>query len=415
MARNPSSPATERPPRILWASAYCLLDSSSGAALTVRQMLVQLQARGYDIAILGATHFDSENGTASLQPHWATIQAHRHKLIDIRDNDGLLHYLLVTDHLKRDRMSSREESLWFRHYGKMLEEYRPDLVFFYGGQPLDLLFASEARAAGIPTAFYLANGNYHGKRWARDVNLILTDSQATARLYQTRSRITAKPIGAFIDPTKVIAETHHRQHVLFINPSAPKGALIVAKLAMMLEKTRPDIQFEVVESRGNWQRHVQMLTGAAGTPRDHLDNVILTPNTPDMRPIYGRARLLLAPSLWWESAGRVLVEAMLNGIPAITTNRGGPPEMVGEGGVLLTLPDECHEKPYLTLPGEAVMHELAETVTRFFDDEAFYAAYAERARETGQTRHHLTTSTDRLIDALRPWLKRGRAAERRRD
>ena len=32
----------DRKPRLLWANAFCLLDTSSGASMSVRQMLLQL-------------------------------------------------------------------------------------------------------------------------------------------------------------------------------------------------------------------------------------------------------------------------------------------------------------------------------------------------------------------------------------
>ncbi len=82
----------------------------------------------------------------------------------------------------------------------------------------------------------------------------------------------------------------------------------------------------------------------AGAPQA-LPNVIVTPPQADMRPVYGRARVLLAPSLWWESGARVIAEAMLNGIPAFVTAHGGSPEMAGEGGITLQLPPQFHEAP----------------------------------------------------------------------
>ena len=33
----------DRKPRLLWANAFCLLDTSSGASMSVRQMLLQLK------------------------------------------------------------------------------------------------------------------------------------------------------------------------------------------------------------------------------------------------------------------------------------------------------------------------------------------------------------------------------------
>jgi glycosyltransferase involved in cell wall biosynthesis len=64
-------------------------------------------------------------------------------------------------------------------------------------------------------------------------------------------------------------------------------------------------------------------------------NVTLHPPTRDMRPLYARARLLLAPSQWEEAWGRVATEAQVSGIPVLASNRGGLPEAVGNGGILL--------------------------------------------------------------------------------
>jgi glycosyltransferase involved in cell wall biosynthesis len=130
--------------------------------------------------------------------------------------------------------------------------------------------------------------------------------------------------------------------------------------------------------------------------------VVVTPNTADMRPVYGRARLLLAPSLWWESSGRVLAEAMLNGIPAIITDRGGMPEMVGEAAVRMTLPAACHEPPFDKLPKPALLEPLIARIERFYDDEAHYQTFVDRACEVGRTRHGLQANTARLVRALAP-------------
>jgi hypothetical protein len=67
MVKTSSKFATQkRKPRILWANPFCLLDTSSGASMTVRQMLLQLVARGYEVQVLGATVFDSPKGMGRL-------------------------------------------------------------------------------------------------------------------------------------------------------------------------------------------------------------------------------------------------------------------------------------------------------------------------------------------------------------
>jgi glycosyltransferase involved in cell wall biosynthesis len=402
---TPTVPAPPRKPRLLWANAYCLLDTSSGANMAVLEMLRQLLRHGYEIEIVGATVFDHERGALRLRAHWEKVQACLGGVIEIRDGD-LLHRLAVTASTHRPQMTCAEEALWFQLYQRALDDFKPDLVFYYGGQVLDMLIPVEAHARGVPVAAYLANGNFTGTRWCRDVDLILTDSQASADMYADTQGYRVRPVGAFIDPAPVLAANNTRERVLFINPSREKGVGVVIQLALLLERRRPDIVFEVVESRGNWQEMLEQTTAALGNQRAALANVVVTPNTDDMRPVYGRARLLLAPSLWWESSGRVLAEAMLNGIPAIVTDRAGMPEMIQDGGIRLQLPPECHVAPYTRLPELPAVAALADAIVALFDDADLYADYVARAYRVGQSLHGLEASTQRLLAAFQPLIER---------
>ncbi|MFZ4480543.1 MAG: glycosyltransferase [Rhodoferax sp.] len=407
-AASGTAVAAKRPLRILWASVYCLLDTSSGASMAVREMLRQLCLRGYEVAICGATIYDNERGRQRIADKWDVVEAKRGTVISVKD-DPLIHYLHVTASPLRDAMTSYEENQWLLFYTATLDKLKPDLVFYYGGQALDMMLADEAKQRGIPVVAYLANPNYAGHRWHRDVDLILTDSAATAQLYAERNDYDVTPVGSFIDPLPVVAGSHLRERLLFINPSLEKGAAVVVQLALLMEQRRPDIVFEVVESRGNWQQIVQQVTTALGQPRDSLPNVVVTPNTDDVRPIFGRARVLLAPSLWWESAGRVIAEALLNGIPAIIPNRGGPLEMMVDAGFKVEFPPACYEAPYTQLPSEEFMKPVVDVLVRFYEDEPFYAEYVGRAYRVGRDRHSLAVNTARLERALAPWFAKGAA------
>jgi glycosyltransferase involved in cell wall biosynthesis len=389
-----------RKPRLLWANVYCLLDTSSGASMAVREMLLQMVNAGYEVQILGAAVFDHERGTAGLRGQWPAVQARQGSVVALTDGP-LEHRILVTAGTQRGAMTCAEERAWLFLYRQALDLYRPDVVFYYGGQPLDFLIAAEARSRGVPVAFYLANGTYTQSRWCRDVDLVLTDSLATVELYTRRLGVAPVAVGTFIDPARVLAPQREPRRILFVNPSLEKGVAVVIRLALLLEQRRPDIVFEVVESRGNWGAMLSAVSAAIGQPREALANVIVTAHTHDMRPVYARARLLLAPSLCWESAGRVLVEAQLNGIPAIITDHGGMPEMVQDAGVTLKLEAVFHEKPYTRIPPAAALEPLVQRLVALYDDESDYARLAAAARRVGQT-HHRDASTRRLLLALKP-------------
>lgn len=74
-----------------------------------------------------------------------------------------------------------------------------------------------------------------------------------------------------------------------------------------------------------------------GSDQPQLDDI---PNVEfvregDIREIYRRTKVLLVPSQWEEAFGRVVIEAMHNGIPVIASNVGGLPEACGDAGMLV--------------------------------------------------------------------------------
>ncbi len=84
--------------------------------------------------------FDHPLGTRKLQPKWATAEACTGGVLTI-DDDPLTQRLVVTASTERDHMTSREEARWFGLYEETLEAFKPDVVFFYGGQVLERLIA----------------------------------------------------------------------------------------------------------------------------------------------------------------------------------------------------------------------------------------------------------------------------------
>lgn len=394
-----------RAPRLLWVTLNCLIDHTSGASLSAREMLRQLVGRGYEVEVLGATIFEAGEGPKHVRTEFEKIEKPG-SLIKLPD--GLLQHTLVkTASPRMEDMRVYELDKLASLYLNRLKIWQPDVVWLYGGRTFELLALSDAKRMGAATVFLLVNGTYRGTRWHRDVDLILTDSQATAELYRRREDIHPQAIGQFIRKEAVVADHHDRRHVTFVTPKPEKGAYLVAQIAMALEERRPDIVFEIVESRGAWTDVLRHVSAKMGKPRETLTNVVVTPNTTDMRPIYSRARVVLAPSLWWESGTRVLVEAMLNGIPAIVTNRGGPPETIGDGGIAISLPKAFHKPPYTRLlPGEP-LDAVLKMIERLYDDEVGYQSMVQKAVNVGQSLHDIDRNTDRLLAQLASLLPKG--------
>lgn len=394
-----------RKPRLLWANPFCLLDTSSGASMSVRQMLQQLDMKGIEIKILGATNFDHENGTKRFADNWEKIKKDKTQIINVKDGK-LIHQLVKTKSIDRRKMSVMESDIFLSSYIKTLDVYKPDLVWFYGGGVLDRHIPYEARVRGIPSAAYLVNENYKSRDWCKDVDLIVTDTQSTSDFYKNSYGFEPKPVGKFIPEDEYLAKKHERTHVLFINPSLEKGAALVASLALAMEKSRPDIRFNVVQSRGDWEKIVKATSRTFGEERHRLDNVDVIQHTDDMRKVYESARILLVPSLWFESGARVIVEAMMNGIPVFATDRGGSPELMRGSGVLIKLDETLYKSPYSKLPKRDILQPLINKIEEFFDNKGLYLQKSLEARWNYEKYLSISSSTERLMALFIPLFER---------
>jgi glycosyltransferase involved in cell wall biosynthesis len=165
-----------------------------------------------------------------------------------------------------------------------------------------------------------------------------------------------------------------------------------------LGRRRPEIPLLVVEGRGTTD-------GLAGLPVDlsGLENLHRMANTPDPRDFYRVSRVLLVPSLWRESLGRVAVEAMANGIPVLASDRGALPETLGESGFVLTIPRR-HTASTAAVPTPREVAPWVAIIERLWDDPHFEARHPERARAEVRRwdAEALVERYERFFRSLRP-------------
>lgn len=372
-----------------------VLDITSGASLSMRTLLAAMATKGFRAIALQATMFDSPQGGAHVLK---AGEAHKDKKVLRSQVLGVEHIIVRTAATFRPLMTCGEQEIYLKLFRDELKHRRPDVVILWGSLLLEMTVMREAREAGVPVVFYLVNSGYKNKEAFRYASVVVTDTQATADLYQERFGMSCKPIGKFIDVGLIKAQVRKPEFITFINPSFEKGVNVFMPLAKLAARECPEIRFLVVESRGRWSTAMKVLKFQPGD----FPNVKVIGHQRDMRPVYGNARALLLPSTWFESGARVIPEALLNGVPILASDTGGSSELVGQGGVMFTLPEDVREKKGVAA-GEEVVRPWLDEIKRIWHDEAHYADLCGRAAKEGEN-HDIQNSTRRFLNAVAPFV-----------
>jgi glycosyltransferase involved in cell wall biosynthesis len=237
-------------------------------------------------------------------------------------------------------------------------QIKPDIIVIMSGQPVRMALA--ARLTKIPVLLKLQNVEFHEHDGSfADLGNIscVANSQFTADRYRDAFGVEPRVIHPLIDGKKYRTETT-RENVTFINPHVAKGV----DVAIAVARHCPEIPFSFVESWKlgvNWRRTLE--SKLAEVPNIKLRSAVV-----DMRQIYGKCRILIAPSRWEEAYGRVAAEAQFSGIPVVASKRGGLPEAVGSGGILLD--------------PESPIDDWVSAVKRLWHDPAYYSLLSAAAQ-----------------------------------
>lgn len=211
--------------------------------------------------------------------------------------------------------------------GFAVEKMRPDVAVVQCHKSVPLGKALQAQ--GVPLVVYLHNVEFHelgGDPRELHSAIYIANSEFTARTYKQQFDIDSIVLPPTIDHALYNTRTTG-EFITLINPYEEKGF----DLAVKIGAACPEIPLLLVES---WKLEPDHRARIEQTIAP-FSNIRLEDRTNDMKTVYGRTRILLAPSKWEEAWGRVASEAHCSGIPVVGSRRGGLPEAIGPGGMVL--------------------------------------------------------------------------------
>jgi glycosyltransferase involved in cell wall biosynthesis len=264
-----------------------------------------------------------------------------------------------------------------------LRTFQPDAIFTYGGLESDIRRHRRAKNTGAKIVFGLRNEFYLStNEWHRYVDAFITPSHFLSDLYRDRIGIETVPMPTPMELQDVVADEHDPIFLTIINPSPEKGVVLFATLAEELSKRRPDLPILVIESRGSAGRLAEIGFAGGFDLRRH-ENIMFSPSVPQPKDIYAPTRVLVAPSLWQEAGGRIVAEALVNGIPPLVSDRGALSEYTGGAGYTFHVPESITPATRRPVSPEVVLPWI-DIIIRMFDDEDFYQSEYAKTREASK-------------------------------
>ena len=201
------------------------------------------------------------------------------------------------------------------------------------------------------------------KTWTRSVDLYYTLTDFARRKFIeggfAAEKIAVKPNFVRSDPGMGTGDGGYGVFVGRLSPEKGLDTLLAAWSLLAADANAPPLKIV-----GDGPLAPAVAAAAAQNPRIQWLGARPLAET---QSIIGQAKLLVMPSVWYETFGRTIIEAFAGGVPVIASNLGAMAELVADGRTGL-----CFE------PGNAV--DLAVKVRAIFGDPERLATMRRAAR-----------------------------------
>jgi surfactin synthase thioesterase subunit/glycosyltransferase involved in cell wall biosynthesis len=300
--------------RILLAQNSMYFPAHGGGDKSNRLLVEALAGRGHECRVVARI---SVFGAAEERKY---VEDLRRRGVDVRVADGVARF-------ERNGVDVRvvTNTSLRQHFTAQYEEFRPDVTLASTDDPAQMLLDVALRGRVV----YLARATLalpFGPDCAfpseakterlRRCDQVVGVSQYVADYCRRYGALDAVHVPiSLMEPEEWPAlGGFDNEFVTMANPCAVKGIDIFLALADAFPETR----FAAVPTWGT--------TAQDRAALEARSNVTLLRPVDDMNDLFRRTRVLLAPSLWAEARSRIVLEAMLRGVPVMAANTGGIPE-----------------------------------------------------------------------------------------
>ena len=305
--------------KILFAQNSLYYPSFGGGDKSNRLLAEALAARGHDVRVVARI------GKFGAEEHARFVDELKSRATPVlSDADGVVTFMrnAVEVHTATNHSNLRA------YFAQQIAAFDPQVIVTSTDDPAQLLLEAALRAPSARVVYLVrttlavpfgpdsAFPSAAKTETLRRVDATVGVSRYVADYVRAHSGIDALALPiSLLEPSPVaLLDSFDNEFVTMVNPCAVKGIDIFLALARLF----PQVRFAAVPTWGTGQTDRAAL---AAEP-----NVETLEAVDDIDAILVRTRVLLVPSLWAEARSRIVVEAMLRGVPVLASDIGGIPE-----------------------------------------------------------------------------------------